>query len=101
MSYHALLEYIRKAKEYGADDADISERLHAAGWYTVDIQDAMVLYRKITESKDSVASQPAPVTPHPSLSERIVPSSYDPHLVAVAAVSFAVGFIAFLVISYY
>lgn len=100
MTYHALLEYIRKAKGCGASDADISERLNKAGWYKVDIQDAMDLYRKITEPQQ-VACEPAPAAPRPSVSERIVPRSYDPNLIAVAGISFAIGFIGYLLISYF
>lgn len=101
MTYHALLEFIRKAKGCGANDADIAERLHKAGWYKVDIQDAMELYRKITEPRETAVCEPTPVTPRPSVAERIAPRSYDPHLIAVAAVSFAIGFIAYLWLSYY
>lgn len=96
MTYHALLEFIRKAKECDANDADIAERLHKAGWYKVDIQDAMELYRKITAPKETATCESAPATPRPSVAERIAPRSYDSHLIAVAAVSFAIGFIAYL-----
>ncbi len=88
MSHHALLEYIRKAKNCGASDVDVSERLHKAGWYGVDVKDALELYQKIT-------------TPKPSLTERIVPRRYDPHLIAVAAVSFVFGFLLFLWLTHY
>lgn len=97
MTYHALLEFIRHAKGYGASDADITERLHKAGWYKVDIQDAMDLYAKITAPQVSaVAAGPSRTTPRPSIGERLVPHSYDPHLIAVAAGSFAIGFVAYL-----
>ncbi len=101
MTYHALLEFIRKAKGCGANDADISERLHKAGWYKVDIQDAMELYRRIATPKETVTCESTPVAPRPSMAERIAPRSYDSHLIAVAALSFAIGFIAFLWLSYY
>lgn len=94
MSYSALLDYIRKAKGRGMKDPDIAERLYGAGWYRVDIQDALELYRKITSatpSPEQVAS-----LPKPNLAERIAPHSYDSHLVVIAAVSFAVGFIVYL-----
>ena len=96
MTYHALLEFIRKAKGCGASDTDIAERLHNAGWYRVDIQDAMELYRRITAPKETATCEPNPATPRPSVAERIAPRSYDPHLIAVASVSFAIGFIAYL-----
>ncbi len=99
MTYHALLEFIRTAKGCGASDADIAERLHRTGWYKVDIQDAMELYRKITEPKETAACESAPATPRPSVAERIVPHSYDPHLIAVATISFAIGFIAYVVLA--
>jgi len=101
MTYHALLEFIRKAKGCGASDTDIAERLHKAGWYKVDIQDAMELYRKITAPKETIICEPTPLAPRPSVAERIAPRSYDSHLIAVAAVSFAIGFIAYLWLSYY
>jgi hypothetical protein len=99
MTYHALLEFIRKAKECGANDADIAQRLHGAGWYKVDVQDAMELYHRITRPKDTAACEPSPVTPRPSVAERIAPRSYDPHLIAVAAVSFAVGFVLYVLLT--
>lgn len=99
MTYHALLEFIRTAKGYGASDADITERLHTAGWYKVDIQDAMDLYAKITAPQVSaVATDPSPKAPQPSVGERIVPHRYDPHLFAVATGSFAIGFVAYLLL---
>ena len=98
MSHHALLEYIRKAKEYGATDVDVAEHLHKAGWYKVDIQDAMELYGKITGPEESVTAELAAVS-RPSLAKRITPHSYNPHLIAVASLSFAIGFIAYLFLS--
>lgn len=100
MTYHALLEYIRKAKACDASDADIAERLNKAGWYKVDVQDALELYHRITEPQQAATCEPAPVAPRPSVAERIAPRSYDPHLIAVAAISFAIGFIGYLLISY-
>jgi len=97
MSHNALLEYVRKAKDIGADDAQIIERLHAAGWYRVDIQDALHLYHKLTQPAQP-SHHETPLVPKPSLAERIAPHTYDSHLIAVAAVSFAVGFIAYLVL---
>jgi hypothetical protein len=100
MSHSALLEYIRKAKDCGASDVDISERLHKSGWYNVDVKDALELYKKIS-SVHSGMCESAPKTPKPSLAERIVPHSYDPHLIAVAAVSFVLGFLLFLWLTHY
>lgn len=100
MTYHALLEYIRKAKGCGASDADVAQRLGAAGWYKVDIQDAMELYRKIAEPQPGVCD-PTPTAPRPSIAERIAPRSYDSHIIAVAGASFAIGFIGYLLFSYF
>ena len=97
MSHHALLEYIRTAKDCGADDTQIADRLHAAGWYRVDIQDALQLYHRLTNPSSDPSSQ-TPATPKPSIADRIAPHSYDPHLIAVAALSFAIGFIVYLVV---
>jgi hypothetical protein len=100
MSHNALLEYIRKARDCGASDAEIEKRLHAAGWYAVDVQDGLELYHKLTamaEHKTCASQEPA--APKPSLTERIVPRSYDPHLIAVAAVSFALGFLLYVWLS--
>jgi len=101
MTYHALLEFIRKAKGCGASDTDIAERLHKAGWYKVDIQDAMELYQKISAPKTNATCEPTPTPPRPSVAERIAPRSYDAHLIAIAAVSFAIGFIAYVLLSAY
>ncbi|HXK36003.1 MAG TPA: hypothetical protein VJ553_00270 [Candidatus Paceibacterota bacterium] len=96
MTYHALLEYIREAKVAGASDQDIRAQLTGVGWYTVDVQDALHLYGKLS----SVEQRPSSVSlPKPSLSERLVPRRYDPHLVAVASVAFAVGFVGYLLIA--
>jgi hypothetical protein len=77
------------------------QHIYRPGWYKVDIQDAMELYRKITAPKEDATCEPTPVAPRPSVAERIAPRSYDPHLIAVAAISFAIGFIAYLWLSYY
>lgn len=100
MTYHGLLEYIRKAKDYGAPDEEIIRRLRAAGWYQVDVQDALELYRKLAGGTGGFAPhQPLPAAPKPSPLERIIPRHYDPHLIAVAVVSFALGFLGYLWLS--
>jgi hypothetical protein len=97
MSHHALLEYIRKAKTCGATHQEISERLHTAGWYRVDIQDGLELYERLTHPTLTQADcDPLPGAPGPSVIERIVPRIYDPAVVAVAVLSFAVCFIAYM-----
>lgn len=101
MSHHALLEYVRKAKSCGASDAEIAERLHKAGWYRVDVHDALTLYRKITEPAGPMICDFEPRTPRPTLTQRIIPSSYDPNLVGVAAISFMLGFLGFLWLTHY
>ena len=98
MTYHALLEYIRQAKEQGAPDGDITARLTSAGWYTVDVQDALRLYGTLTAVNPRVVAEPASA-PRPSVAERLVPRHYDPHLIAVASFSFAVGFVGYLLIA--
>jgi hypothetical protein len=96
MTYHGLLEYIRKAKDYGASDEEVIKRLRSAGWYQVDVQDGLDLYRKLTsENGGGSAYRPMPAPPTPSLLERVVPRHYDPHLIAVAAMSFALGFVGY------
>lgn len=96
LTYQALLEYIRKAKDFGASDEEISRRLKAAGWYQVDVQDALDLYRKLTVQAPAVRSVSAPAAPAPTLFERLIPRHYDPHLVAIAVFSFALGFLGYL-----
>lgn len=96
MSHGALLEYIRKAKDRGVSDRDIADRLYRAGWYRVDIQDALELYRTISRPRDAGANGTPLAAPAPTLSERLVPHSYDPHLIAVAVVSFVIGFLGYL-----
>ncbi len=99
MTYHALLEYIREAKNCGSLDEEISKRLTDAGWYTVDVQDALHLYRKLTEVKPSTEVCEPGRAPKPSLAERLMPRHYDPHLIAVASVAFAIGFVGYLLIT--
>lgn len=97
MSHHALLEYIRKAKICGATHQQISERLHAAGWYRVDIQDGLALYDQLTRPANAQTDcDPVPVAPAPSVVERVIPRVYDPVIVAVAVVSFTLCFIAYM-----
>lgn len=55
MSHSALLEYIRKARGCGASDTDIAYRLQCAGWYSVDIQDALELHQKLVIPRTAVA----------------------------------------------
>jgi uncharacterized protein Smg (DUF494 family) len=98
MTYHALLEYIRQAKDCGASDDEIMKRLTDAGWYTVDVQDVLQLYRKLTEQKPKTDACEPVRTPKPSLAERIAPRYYDSHLIAVASVAFAIGFVGYLLI---
>jgi hypothetical protein len=98
MTYHALLEYVRRGKDCGASDAEITDRLLKAGWYRVDIQDALSLYRKLAEPLDARTCDHEP-PPKPRMVERIVPHSYDPQLVAIAAITFAVAFIVYLVLT--
>ena len=98
MSYRGLLEYIRRAKDIGASDAEITQRLHAAGWYDVDVRDALELYRKLTANTNGGAYEPMAEPPHPSLSERVLPRHYDRHLIAIAVVCFALGYCAYVLL---
>lgn len=95
MTYHGLLEYIRAAKALGASDRQITEKLRASGWYQVDIQDALDLFVRMT-SRDQGPVGAEPVVPQPSVLERLVPRSYDSHLIAIAALSFALGFLLYV-----
>lgn len=94
MSHHALLEYIRQARDIGASDHEIAERLHGVGWYHVDVQDALELYSKITEPV--LASTVSMTMPEVRPSNTAAPRTYDPHIIAVACLSFALGFIGYL-----
>jgi hypothetical protein len=95
MTYHGLLEYIRAAKALGASDQQITDRLRGAGWYQADIADALDLFmRMTTRIQGPIAGQPD--VPRPSVWERLVPRSYDPHLFAIAALSFALGFLLYV-----
>lgn len=93
MSHTALIEYIRKAKECGAQDAEVSERLLKAGWYRVDIDDALDLYRKLIEPREQNC-QPI-VAPRPTFTERIVPRWYLFRIVVIAALSFGFGLLLY------
>lgn len=99
MSHHALLEYIRRAKDCGADEAQIADKLHSAGWYHVDIEDALRLFKKLTlpAGQGTQVCQTVNV-PKPNIAERIAPRSYDPHIVAIAAFSFALGFVLYILV---
>lgn len=55
MSHRSLLEYIQRAKLAGASEEDISRRLHDAGWYSIDVHDALELHAKLTSSPAAVA----------------------------------------------
>ena len=99
MTYHALLEYIRAAKGAGARDGEITQQLTEAGWYTVDVQDALHLYGKLASQKPATAILASTPALKPTLAKRFAPRQYDPHLVAVASIAFAVGFVGFLLIA--
>jgi len=92
MSHHALLEYVHRAREIGASDQEITDRLHSAGWYRVDIQDALELHGKITQPLAVAVS--APIAAQNTV-ERLSPRTYDPHLIVVAVLSVVVGFIGY------
>jgi hypothetical protein len=95
MTYHALLEYVRRGKDCGASDDELAERLLKAGWYRVDVQDALSLYRRLCQPVDArTCDHEAPPKPHGI--ERVIPHSYDTHFIAIAALTFAVAFVAFL-----
>ena len=97
MTYNALLEYIRQAKESGLADQEIRANLTGAGWYTVDVQDAFQLYGTLSsvEQRPVVVAEPAKA----SFLGRLMPRRYDPRLVAVASIAFAAGFIGYLLIA--
>ncbi len=100
MSHHALLEYIRRAKDCGADDNQITDRLQLAGWYKVDVEDAIELYHKLTKHSQGAGEnvcRDLPI-PKPTMAERIVPRSYDPHIIAIAVGVFAVTLVIYLLI---
>ena len=100
MPYSALLEYIRKAKTCGAPDDEIIGRLMKAGWYRVDAQDALELYAKLTAVVSHPGDcEPLRPPPQPSVTERLVPHHYDPRLISVAALTFALGFVAYMLLS--
>lgn len=96
MTYHALLDYIRAAKDCGASDVEITDRLHRAGWYKIDVQDALELYRRLTANTAPGAYVPSGNPPTPTLLERLAPRHYDPHIIALSVVSFTIGFLAYV-----
>ncbi len=99
MTHHLLLlEYIRKAKEGGASDADIADHLQKAGWYRVDIRDALELFPKLTAAPMPAVGVSVPrALPHPQARSR----KYDPYLIAVAVISFIVAFFGFVWLTSY
>ena len=67
------MEYIRTARSLGAQDDHIHAQLTGAGWYSVDVKDALHLYQKLDIHLASVeepapqATVPSPITePQPS-----------------------------------
>lgn len=67
------MEYIRTARSLGAQDDHIHAQLTKAGWYAVDVEDALHLYQKLDIHLASVqepvsrASAPRPASePQPS-----------------------------------
>ena len=96
MAYRALLEYVRKAKELGASDHEVIERLCRAGWYRVDAQDAVELYHRLVTHGTHLNTPRTNAPPKPSFFERLAPRHYDAHLIAISAISFVVGFFGYL-----
>ena len=95
MAYRALLEYVRRAKDFGASDVEIGDRLRHAGWYRVDIDDALALYRRLTVPLDRRQCE-SERPPRPSMIERVVPHHYDPRAIAIACISFVLGFLGYM-----
>lgn len=58
------MEYIRTARSLGAQDDHIHAQLTGAGWYAVDVEDALHLYQKLDIHLAS-AQGPAPKAPSP------------------------------------
>lgn len=101
MPYHALLEYIRCAKDCGTSEVEITTRLHKSGWYKVDIQDALDLYRRLTSNTTSEACAPGQRPPTPSLSERVVPRHFDAHVLLISVVSLSIAYVVYVWLRYY
>jgi hypothetical protein len=101
MPYSALLEYIRCAKDCGTSDVEIINRLHKAGWYKVDIEDALDLYRRLTANTTSEACAPEQKPPAPSISERIAPRHIDRHTLLIAIIAFTIGYVVYVGMRYY
>lgn len=99
MPYHALLEYIRTAKDIGTSDDEVITRLTKAGWYKIDAQDALDLYRRLTANTALGAYSPQGEPPAPSLMERVAPRHYDTHVVVLAIFAFVVGLIVFFALA--
>ncbi len=95
MTHHELLEYVRQAKLRGAIDHDIAVQLRTAGWYTIDVQDALELHAKLTAA--GMPGMEERLVPVPqSVLNRAVPKHYAPKIVAVAALTFAVAFVLYI-----
>jgi|GEM_PF-5570993 len=99
MPYHALLEYIRTAKDIGTSDDEIATRLTKAGWYKIDVQDALELHRRLTSNTVLGAYSPQQEPPAPSLMERVAPLHYDKHVIILAIFAFVVGLIVFFALA--
>lgn len=88
MPYDELMRYMHTAKCAGATDEQITTRLRDAGWYSVDVQDALTLYRKLT----TVERLNARLTSSPAKSARAI----DPGIIVIAVIAFVIGFLGYL-----
>lgn len=96
MAYHTLLEYVQQAKRRGVNDQELAARLCSAGWYKVDVQDALELHTKLTAADMPGMAIPRP--PAPSLLDRVAPKYYDPRAITVAALTFALALLAYFIL---
>ena len=75
----------------------VPPRLSAAGWYKVDVEDALELYDKLSKHLDRKPCDDVP-PPRPTVIDRIVPRVYDSAVVAVAVSVFVLSFVVYMLL---
>lgn len=91
MAYRELIDYVHAARARGASDSEISERLQAAGWYAVDVRDALELHGQLNKP----AAQLASTRTHHHARVR----SFDASMIIFATLAFIIGFAGYLFLS--
>lgn len=90
------MEYIRTARSLGAQDDHIHAQLTKAGWYAVDVEDALHLYQKLDIHLASV-QEPEPTDPAPRPASELQ-SSRIGGLFSLLLLLFSLGFAGYVLV---